>query len=293
MRLLNLRNTLPLLLIAGLGCPVLADDKKSEMKPTTIKILLPESYYKPAEVVIEDTVTKSTGNERTFQTPPLDVGKKYTYKIKATIEPNNYTKIIRTREITFTGGENITLDLRQKDPKIADDVRIRWVPTPKDIVLQMGKIAKIGKDDVVGDLGCGDGIMICTAVKEMKAKKGIGMDIDPVRVKAAKERAKEEGISDKIQIIEGNILKATKEQIGDIDVLMLYLGDEMNIRLRPMLWKNLKPGTRIISHRFIMGDWKPKQTSVIKGEDGDEYTLHLWVITGKESAGEYEKKSAE
>ena len=69
------------------------------------------------------------------------------------------------------------------------------------------------------------------------------------------------------------------KDIKDADVVMLYLADEMNIRLRPMLWKALKPGARIVSHRFTMGDWKPNKTIEVKGEDGDEYTLHLWIIT--------------
>jgi hypothetical protein len=66
------------------------------------------------------------------------------------------------------------------------------------------------------------------------------------------------------------------------------MGDEMNIRIRPLLWKALRPGTRVVSHRFEMGDWKPNQTIKVTGEDGDEYTLHLWIITGKE--GREEKK---
>ncbi|MCE9534126.1 MAG: TIGR03000 domain-containing protein [Planctomycetes bacterium] len=265
-------------------------DPKTDKKAATIKILLPETLYKPAEVRIEGVLTKQSGAERSFVTPPLDAGKVYIYKVEAVIEPNNYTKIIRTREVNFKAGEELTVDLRKKDDKIADDVRIRWVPTPKDIVKKMGELAKIGKEDVVCDLGCGDAVMIITAVKEMGAKKGIGIDIDPKRVSEAKENAKTSGIADKIEIREGNILKLDAKDLADVNVMMLYLGDEMNIRLRPMLWNALKPGTRIVSHRFIMGDWKPEKTITVKGEDNDEYTLHVWTITGKEKDGKFDKK---
>src|SRR5436190_306478 len=83
-------------LIASCGTAI-----AQEKKPANIKILLPENLYKPAEVRIESVLTKQTGNERTFVTPPLEAGKTYTYKVEATIEPNNYTKIIRVREVTF------------------------------------------------------------------------------------------------------------------------------------------------------------------------------------------------
>ena len=70
---------------------------------------------------------------------------------------------------------------------------------------------------------------------------------------------------------------------------MTYMGDELNIRLRPILWENMKPGSRIVSHRFIFGDWKPDRTINVMGADGDEYTLHVWTITGKEIKGDYPK----
>jgi hypothetical protein len=76
-------------------------------------------------------------------------------------------------------------------------------------------------------------------------------------------------------------------------VIMTYMGNDLNILFRPILWNNLKPGTRIVSHRFIFGDWKPDKTVNIKGADGDEYTLHLWTITGKELEGKYEKSDKE
>ena len=282
--------------IALLGGSALAQEKadpKGEKKPATIKIVLPDSLYKPAEVRIENVLTKQTGSERSFVTPPLEGGKTYTYKIEATIEPNNYTKIIRVREVTFKAGEELTLDLRKKDDKIADDVRIRWVPTPDDIAEEMGKLAKIGKDDIVYDCGCGDGILLITAVKKLGAKKAVGIDIDPKKVTDAVAAVKAAGLEDKIAIREGNALKQDAKSIGEATVIMTYMGDELNIRFRPILWENLKPGARIVSHRFLFGDWKPDKSVKVKGADGDEYDLHVWTVTGKEKDGKYDKKKEE
>jgi uncharacterized protein (TIGR03000 family) len=267
--------------------------EKSDKKPATIKILLPDNLYKPAEVRIENVLTKQTGAERSFVTPPLDGGKTYTYKVEATIEPNNYTKIIRIREVTFKAGEELTLDLRKKDDKIADDVRIRWVPTPVDIAKEMCKLAKIGKEDIVYDCGCGDGTLIITAIKEAGAKKAVGVDIDPKRVEDTKKAVDAAGLKEKIEVREGNALLQDAKSIGEATVIMTYMGDELNIRFRPVLWNSLKPGSRVVSHRFIFGDWKPDKTVTVKGEDGDEYTLHVWTITGKEKEGKYDKKAEE
>jgi uncharacterized protein (TIGR03000 family) len=280
---------LALFLVLGLTGVATTQEKKAggdgEKKKTTIKFIFQEPTYKDPELTIEGMKTKATGATREFVTPDLEVGKTYEYTIVAVIDPNNYTTITRTKTITFKAGEEITVDLRQKDEK--DRVKIRWVPTPKDIAVQMGKLAKIGKDDVVYDLGCGDGIMIVTAVKELGAKKGVGIDLDPKRVEEANAKAKAEGIDKKIEIRKGDILDV--KDISDANVVMLYLADEMNLRLRPMLWKSLKPGARIVSHRFIMGDWKPETTKRVKGEDGDDYVLHVWTITGKEKDGKYDK----
>lgn len=276
-----------------ISCGSTLAQEKADKKPATIKILLPDNLYKPAEVRIENVLTKQTGNERSFITPPLDGGKTYTYKIEATIEPNNYTKIIRTREVTFKAGEELTLDLRKKDDKSPDDIRIRYVPTPDDIAEEMCKLAKIGKDDIVHDVGCGNGILLITAVKKFEAKKAVGRDIDPVRVMEAKKAVEDAGLQGKIEILQGNALLLDKKDIGDATVLMTYMGDDFNIRIRPIFWNNFKPGTRIVSHRFIFGDWKPDKTITVKGADGDEYTLHLWTITGKEKDGKYDKKAEE
>lgn len=252
-----------------------------EKKPATIKILLPAQNFKEPVVTVEGVPTKSTGATRTFTTPPLEVGKTYTYKIEALIEPNNYTKITRPREVTFKAGEEVSVDLRVKDDKL-DKIVVRWVPTPDDIVDKMAEMAKIGKDDIVWDPGCGDAVMLIRPVKKLGAKKGIGIDIDPKMVKVAQEKAKEEGVADKITIRQGDILnEKDMADIADATVVLIYIGDDLGARMSPLLQKVCKPGTRIVSHRFTLGEWKPDKTEIVKGMDGDEYTLHYWEVKKK------------
>ena len=264
-----------MLVMVGLAS---AQDKK----PAIVKVLLPEqTWTEPTVVTIEGVVTKTTGDERTFMTPPLEPGKTYMYKIEALIQPNNYTKITRTKEIEFKAGETVTADLRIKDDK-TDKIVVRWVPTPIDIVDKMCEMAKVTKNDVVYDPGCGDAIMLIRPIKNFGAKKGIGIDIDPKMVKIAKEKIKEEGIADKVVIREGDILnEKDMPDLSEATVVLLYIGDDLGARMSPLLQKVLKPGTRIVSHRFTLGDWKPEKTDTVKGADGDEYKLLYWEVKGK------------
>jgi uncharacterized protein (TIGR03000 family) len=286
------RRLLSALLVAGLAgslAPALADGPLPPRSRATVTVLLPGGYeYQPTEVRVDGVLVAGKGAKRTFSTKPIEKDKEQTYKFEALIQPNNYTKITRTRSVTVKAGDKRTVDMTKLDLKQPDKVVIRWVPTPRDVARKMCEMAKIGKDDIVYDLGCGDGIMIITAVKDAKAKKGIGIDIDPDRVKEAKEAAKEAGIADRIEIRKGDVLDVPS--ITEASVVMLYMGDEMNMRLRPMLWKSLKPGSRIVSHRFTMGDWKPDRSITMTGEDGDEYDLHVWTITGKEGKKKDRKK---
>jgi uncharacterized protein (TIGR03000 family) len=269
---------------------------QAKKAPATIKLLLPENSTK---VVLKVEGKELEANEkaakegiRVLVTPELDPAKTYAYKIEAVLEPNNYTKIERTREVTFKAGEEITVDLRKKDDKVPDNVVIRWVPTPKIVVKDMCELAKVGKDDVVMDPGCGDAIMIITAVQDFQAKRGIGTDLDPAKVKESQENVEKAGLKDKITIKEGNALKLGAEDLKDVTVVMLYMGNELNIRLRPILWDHLKPGARVVSHRFIMGDWKPDKSITVtrEGDYGvEDFNLHVWTITGKEKTGDYPK----
>ena len=151
-----------------------------------------------------------------------------------------------------------------KDPK--EKIVVRWVPTPDDIVDKMSEMAKIGKDDVVYDLGCGDSVMLIRPIQKFGAKKGVGIDIDPKMIEKAKVKAKEAKVEDRVELRVGDILNV--KDLSDATVVLLYIGDDLGARLSPVLQKTLKPGARIVSHRFSLGDWKPTRMETVKGEIG-------------------------
>jgi uncharacterized protein (TIGR03000 family) len=263
-----------LFLSAGLTASSAQDKKEDKKKAKSkLKILVPQD---DAKLLIEGKETKPTGPSREFETPELEVGKQYEYTFEVKWEPNNYTKMTRTKSIEFKGGEDVTADLTKADPK-TDKAQIRWVPTPDDIVAKMIELAGVKKDDVVYEPGPGDGRVLIAAVKA-GAKKAVGIEIDPKKAEEAKDNVKKAKLDKEITITEGDALKG---DYGEATVVMLYMGNEFNNLLRPVLEKQLKPGARIVSHRFEMGDWKPEKTIKVTGADGDEYTLHLWVVKEK------------
>lgn len=252
-----------------------------EKKAATIKITVPDKGHAETVVKVDGVEVKGTGTLRTHVTAPLEVGKEYKVKVEALVEPNNYTKITRPREITVKAGDEVKLDLTTEDKKL-DKIVVRWVPTPDDIVDKMAEMAKVTKDDIIFDPGCGDAIMLIRPVKKLGAKKGIGIDIDPKMVAKAQEKAKEEGVSERVVIKEGDILNEKDMAIcSEASVVLIYIGDDLGARMAPVLQKLLKPGTRVVSHRFKLGDWAPDKTVKVTGQDGDEYTLHYWVVKEK------------
>jgi uncharacterized protein (TIGR03000 family) len=243
------------------------------VQPVKLRVLLPRN---DAKLTIQGVSTTQLGDDRVFLSPPLDKGKEYTYTLSATWEPNNYTKITRTREVPVHAGQEVVADLRQADPQNPDKILIRYVPTPNEVVEAMLKLGNVGKDDVVFDLGCGDGRIVVTAVAKYGAKRGVGVDIDPERIKDSNITAKKASVTDKVEFRKEDVL--TIKDYSDANVVMLYMGNDLNLALRPILQKTLKPGSRIVSHRFTMGDWKPDKTETIFDSQGTRYLIHLWTI---------------
>jgi len=258
-----------------------AQDKKEEKKDdkkkvkSKLKITVPQD---DAELTIEKTLTKLTGTTRDFDTPELETGKDYSYTFTVVWRPNNYTVMTRTKNLDFKAGEDLNVDLTKADPK-NDKAVIRWVPTPDDIVEEMMKLGKVKEGDIVYEPGPGDGRVLIAAIKK-GAKKAVGIEIDPKKAAEAVENTKKAKVDDKVKIIEGDALK--NRDYSEATVVMLYMGNEFDELLRPILEKQLKPGTRIVSHRFLIGDWAPEKTIKVTGADGDEYTLHLWTVKEKE-----------
>lgn len=266
--------------LVGLGLLVLAVSGSSPIplaaaQPTTvkskIKVIVPQD---DSELLIENKATKTTGLTREYDTPELETGKRYEYTFTARWRPNNYTVMTRPRTVQFTAGEDVVVDLTKDTDK--DKAEIRYLPTPEDIVDEMVKLAKITKDDVVFEPGCGDGRIVIAAVKA-GAKKGVGIDLDKERVKESKAAVKAANLVDKIEIREGDALEV--KDYSDATAVLLYMGEEFNVLIRPTLLRDLKLGTRIVSHRFPMKDWKPDDTKKVVGQDGLDYEIHIWKVT--------------
>jgi ribosomal protein L11 methylase PrmA len=148
-----------------------------------------------------------------------------------------------------------------------------FVPTPPEVVKAMLEVAKVGKGDIVYDLGSGDGRIPVAAVKDFGATRATGIDIDPQRIKEANENAKQNGVTDRVRFLNQDLFETN---ISDATVVTLYLLPSLNLKLRPKLMAELKPGTRIVSHAFDMGDWKAEKELDVNGR-----RVFFWTIPKK------------
>ena len=144
-----------------------------------------------------------------------------------------------------------------------------FVPTPNEVVEKMLEMAKVTARDVVYDLGCGDGRIVITAAQKFGCRS-VGIDIDPKRIQEATANARAAKVTDKVKFIEADLFES---DISEATVVTLYLLTRLNEKLKPKLLKDLKPGTRVVSHAFDMGDWKPEATASVNAT-----TVYLWRI---------------
>jgi SAM-dependent methyltransferase len=150
-----------------------------------------------------------------------------------------------------------------------------YVPTPRAVIDEMLRIAKVRADDVIYDLGCGDGRIVITAAQEYGAR-GIGIDIDPQRIREANENARQAGVTDRVRFLNEDLFEA---DISQATVVTLYLLESLNEKLRPKLLRELRPGTRIVSHDFKMGDWEPEQAIEMNG-----HRVYFWTVPARGEA---------
>src|SRR5688572_33054288 len=176
--------------------------------------------------------------------------------------------------LTLVAASLITVVHAQQSKEKKLDVP--YVPTPQSVVDAMLSLAAVNKDDVVYDLGCGDGRIVITAAKKYGAR-GVGIDIDPERIKEANASAKEAGVSDRVKFIEQDLFQT---DFKEASVVTLYLLPDINLKLRPKLLSELKPGTRVVSHAFGLGDWDPIRTETIDTGTG-EHLVFYWVVPPK------------
>lgn len=150
---------------------------------------------------------------------------------------------------------------------------VPYVPTPHHVVARMLEMAKVGRNDIVYDLGSGDGRIVITAAQTY-GSRGLGYDLDPKRIKEANENAKAAGVAGRVRFVQQDLFEA---DLSQATVVTLYLLPEVNLKLRPKLLKELKPGTRIVSHNYGLGDWDPIKTETLNSPTG-VHLVFYWVV---------------
>jgi uncharacterized protein (TIGR03000 family) len=298
------RSLISLAALAGLATlllapALLAQSDPGPAEPAYLTVKVPAS----AKVQIGEKVTQTTGEVRRFVSPPLPIksGRKYTYVVKVTyakdtpaqettveVTPGKTTEVdlskpkatenTKADDKAGTAGKAKADDKAKADNKTATEDKpkrkpdVIFVPTPPDVVKEMLKVADVKKEDLLYDLGCGDGIIVVTAAKDIGCK-AIGYDIDPERVKEANERVEKAGVKDKVTIEEKDIFTL---DLSKASVISLYLLRELNEKLVPQLNK-MKEGSRVVTHDFdIPGYKEDKETKVTV--NGREHRVYLYTI---------------
>jgi predicted O-methyltransferase YrrM len=171
-------------------------------------------------------------------------------------------------QISTPAGTTPSQPLRQPD--------VVYVPTPPAVVDRMLSIAKVNRNDVLYDLGSGDGRIPITAAQKFGIR-ATGIDINPQRIKEANTNARQAGVTDRVRFLNQDLFQS---KFGDATVVTLYLLPELNVKLRPQLLSQLKPGTRIVSHDFRMGEWQPQQTAQVQ-VNGRTHNIYFWTVPAK------------
>jgi len=185
-----------------------------------------------------------------------------------------------TRDSGFVSGA-----LAQATKKANDEGKkiVPYVPTPQEVVDRMLELAQVKKGDVVYDLGSGDGRIVVAAAKKYGVK-AIGFEIDPERIKESHENIKKAGVGHLVEIRQQDIRTV---DLSGASVLTMYLLPEVNLMIRPNIWQQMKPGSRVVSHDFDMGDWKPAKVERFKDGSGWEHTLYFWRVEAKPGSRGY------
>ena len=184
---------------------------------------------------------------------------------------NRRSFVLAIATLGIAGCQSLEAQGLKLDPPPPDrEPDVPFVPTRQEVVEAMLKMAGVKAGDLVYDLGCGDGRIVITAAQKFGAR-GVGIDINPVRIAEARANAARAGVADRVEFRVGDLFEA---DIAAATVVTLYLLPEVNLRLKPKLQRDLKPGTRIVSHDFSMGDdWKPERVQKVGNS-----TIYFWAI---------------
>lgn len=162
----------------------------------------------------------------------------------------------------------------QPPPDRSPDVP--FVPTDEKVVARMLELADVGRGDRVFDLGCGDGRIVISAARDLGAR-GVGVDIDPVRIRESEDNARAAGVEQRVTFLNEDLFNV---DLREADAVTLYLLPNVNVKLRPKLLQELRPGTRVVSHDFDMGEWKPDHEETVRGS-ARTHTLYTWVVPAR------------
>jgi SAM-dependent methyltransferase len=176
--------------------------------------------------------------------------------------------------LAFTAGLALAAGLAFWTTARGVEKDVPYVPTPEEVVDKMLELAAPKKGEVLYDLGCGDGRIVVTAAKKYGVK-GTGVDIDPERIADSNKNAKAAGVTDQVKFVEADLFKM---DFHDADIVALYLLTSVNEKLKPRLLDQLRPGARVVSHAFSMGDWEPEQEVTVEPEG---QTVYFWIVPAK------------
>lgn len=245
--------------------------------PTTrskVKVTVPQE---DAELYIEGKLTRTAGKSREYDTPALEPDTKYLYELKVVWKPDKFTTLTRTRTIQFVAGDEVVVDLGVPQPTDTADVTVK--PAPADVIAELVKVAAIGTEDVAFEPSTTDARVLVEAVKA-GAKRAVGVQLDADKVKAAKATVAKAELEGKIDILQ--LAPVDCKDYAEATVVFLHAGEEVNLALRPVLLRDMKAGSRIVSYRFGMGDWKPTATTQGTTSEGDEYEIYTWTVTDED-----------
>ncbi len=187
----------------------------------------------------------------------------------------NNTNAANTNVNSVANATPTPADAAMVDEVVPRELDVPYVPTHQSIVDEMLKMAEVKGTDVLYDLGSGDGRIPITAAERF-GTRGVGIDLNPERVKEANENAVKAKVTDKVKFIEGDIFE---QDFSEATVVALYLLPEVNMKLRPKILA-MKPGTRVVSHNYDMGDWKPEQSKTMD-INGTTHYVYFWRVPEK------------
>jgi len=167
----------------------------------------------------------------------------------------------------------VVLPVNAQNLTTVPDLDVPFVPTPIPVVTEMLQVANVNANDVLYDLGSGDGRIVIAAAQHF-GTRGVGIDLDPQRVQEANDNARQAGVTDRVQFLQGDIFQA---DLREATVVTLYLLPSVNMKLRPKLLSELRPGTRVVSHNYDMGDWEPEKTIRVT-VSGSQHTVYYWIV---------------